>query len=107
MAQAADLDVDAVTYWHYVDQIYTGNPGWYKYPQEIVDLGEPIGPNGEVSSWACLGALFRVLLRRFDHRVAQGSGGRSEFRLSACFGRFFVLALHPQDYQHHGRTYEC
>jgi len=53
MAQAADLDVDAVTYWHYVDQIYTGNPGWYKYPQEIVDLGEPIGPNGEVNkaSW--------------------------------------------------------
>mmetsp|Transcript_117698 Transcript_117698/g.375111 ORF Transcript_117698/g.375111 Transcript_117698/m.375111 type:complete len:578 (+) Transcript_117698:50-1783(+) len=49
MAEAANLGCTAITYWQYVNEEFTGNPGWYKYPPEVELLGDPISFDGVVN----------------------------------------------------------
>lgn len=53
MAQAANLGVDAITYWQYADHTFTGQPGWYMYPPKVTAYGLPITSEGELNpdSW--------------------------------------------------------
>mmetsp|Transcript_1530 Transcript_1530/g.4131 ORF Transcript_1530/g.4131 Transcript_1530/m.4131 type:complete len:570 (+) Transcript_1530:82-1791(+) len=49
MAGAGDDGVDAITYWHYVDREYTGQPGWYIYNAATLAKGDPVSDEGEIN----------------------------------------------------------
>jgi hypothetical protein len=49
LAKAAELGCNAVTFWQYVNTAYTGTDGWFKYPDAITNIGDPIGHKGKIN----------------------------------------------------------
>lgn len=49
---AVDLGADAVTFWQWVDTTFTGNRGWHKYPEDVVQaaLSEGFSEPGPVDA---------------------------------------------------------
>jgi len=39
MTDVLDSGMDAVTYWHYCNLNFTGQPGWYRYPESVTRHG--------------------------------------------------------------------
>lgn len=55
LAVACNEGCNATTYWQYADTTYTGQPGWYKYPEEVLKAGDgsPVSASGAINtpSW--------------------------------------------------------
>ena len=64
LAVAADQGCNATTYWQYADTTYTGQPGWYMYPESVLTAGDgsPVNADGQINaaSWDAYEATVMV-----------------------------------------------
>ncbi|CAK9076529.1 unnamed protein product [Durusdinium trenchii] len=83
MAMAVDLGINAVTYWNYADTDFTQQPGWFKYPSEVLGAGtgEPVNTAGQIDPLAFAEHSKTVLAGIHFGADITGSGGAQKYVL--------------------------
>ena len=88
LAVAVDQGVNAVTYWHYADTNFTGQPGWFMYPESVTSQGKLIEQGtGVINSAAWVPYSATVADGSFWGAQITGGGG----------AKMDVLALVPKE----------
>jgi len=78
IVEALELGSNAVTFWHFANTEWTGTRGWYKYPANVLEYGEPIAPNGEVNEEAWKAYVATVEDGTFFGALINGAAGAKQ-----------------------------